>query len=815
MAAVCAAAAPTAQAAVLGGSPAPGHGSGVALRVIPFPGTPDAAPASQVIFSALRPAELRSVTVVGSRSGPHKGRLEVLPTGAGTAFAPSDPFAPGETVVVTAALSSPQAGTVSGDPGASRLRFSFGVATPVRPIGLTTGRQTGLQPQAWMSKTGDGPTQSFVSEPNLQPPLATVTQDPDTTSGDIFITPQNSPQVGPMIMSGSGRLVWFDPVAHGVSTTTTGNFAVQRYLGKPVLTWWKGTIAAGVVKNPSADVIMDRSYRTVATVHAGYGDVTDLHEFQLTPQGTAYLDTVSFTTANLTSVGGPANGPVSDYTIQEIDVKTGKVLWEWHALGHVPISASYQPYSSAAPYYDYFHLNSIQQLPNGNLVVSARDTCAVYEISRKTGQIIWTLGGKYSNFLMGTGTTFWWQHDARLRGNTLSLFDDAALPQKESQSSAKYLNINFLTRMVSLTKRFTHSPPVLASAGGSTETLPNGNVFVGWGTSSQFSEFTPSGQMILNGSFAFRVVSYRAFRFPWVGEPDDPPSVAVVPRAHGHVTTYASWNGSTEVASWRVMGGSTRDQLRPLAAGAPVSGFETTVDVPSEPRYFAVQALDSNGKVLGTSQAQVDPQHLAVFGSRVFVSSSGGSAAVPVGCLARRSCGVTVKLESRGSVIGQSTTPVVPAERAALLPVTLGAAGQHELMAAPGHRLAVQVIASSSSVPVAKTDVTLISYSSTGTVNATSAGFVSPGGQAEILSTCYAPVPCHIKETLTASGQVIGQTSAPVPLGANEAAYIGLQLTAAGRRMLARAPGNALPAESAVTTDGKLRTRKIDLVAYG
>ena len=570
------------------------------LRVVPFPGTPDAAPKSDVIFSALLPAELRSVTVTGSRSGRHRGRLERLPAGAGTAFIPDRQFQAGERVQVTAALSSPQAGTASGDPGATQLRFSFGVSEPASPVSLQARRSSagGIPTESWMSTPGYGATQSFHSEPHLQPPVVKVTSDPDTTSGDIFIGPQNSPQVGPMILNPRGQLVWFDALPPGPKV---GNVEVERYRGRPVLTWWYGRAGGDVVTNPSGDVIMNRSYQRVATVHAGYGYATDEHDFQLTSTGTAYLDSEVLTEGNLSGVGGPARGRVADYVLQEVDVKTGKVLWEWHALGHVPIDASYQGYTAGEPFYDYFHLNSIQQLPSGNLLISARDTCALYEISRSTGKVIWTLGGKHSSFQMGPGTTFWWQHDARLHGSTLSLFDDGALPQRESQSSAEFLRVDTATRKVSLIKRFTHTPPLLAGAGGSTELLPNGNVFVGWGTQPEFTEFSPSGRQIFNGTYPLRVGSYRAFRFPWVGRPDTRPALAVSPGTHGRVKVYVSWNGATQVRSWRVLGGSSPHRLRPLGVTAPRSGFETTITVTSRQRYFAVQALGHGKKVLGTS----------------------------------------------------------------------------------------------------------------------------------------------------------------------------------------------------------------------
>ncbi len=576
--------------------------SGVDLHVIPFPGTPDAAPHTDVIFSALRPAELRSVTVTGSRSGRHGGRLELLPAGSGTTFVPARPFKAGETVRVIANLRSPQAGTASGDRGARKLSFAFRISEPPTPASLPDDRTParGIPTESWMSSPSYGQTQYFHSEPNLRPPVVKVTPDPDATSGDIFIGPQNSPQAGPMILNASGQLVWFDRINGGLGVANVG---VERYLGKPVLTWWYGRAGGNVVSNPSGDVIMNRSYQRVATVHAGYGYATDEHDFQLTSRGTAYLDSVVLTQGSLTGVGGPAKGPVADYVLQEVDVKTGTVLWEWHALGHVPIDASYMRYTAGEHFYDYFHLNSIQPLPDGNLLISARDTCALYEISRTTGKVIWTLGGKHSSFKMGPGTTFWWQHDARLHGSMLSLFDDGALPERESQSSAEFLRIDAATREVSLIKRFTHYPPLLASAGGSTQPLPNGDVFVGWGTQHEFTEFSPTGRQIFNGAYPLRVGSYRAFRFPWIGQPRTRPSLAVARSsgARGHVTMYASWNGATQVRAWRVLGGSSPHDLRPVGVTAGRQGFETTIAFRSRLRYFAVQALGAGKKVLGTS----------------------------------------------------------------------------------------------------------------------------------------------------------------------------------------------------------------------
>ncbi len=570
-----------------------------ALHVIPFPGTPDASPLSQIIFSSLQASELKSVTVTGSSSGSHAGRIVPLPAGGGTEFKLDHPFAAGEQVSVTAKLASSAAGTAEGDPGAATLRFSFTVATPATTP--ATARPARASPRAeWLGQlagTSSTPTQSFRSEPGIHPPVISASADPDSASGDIFLTeftppPRARVQNGLMILDHRGGLVWFHPVDGWAA-----NLEAQSYQGHPVLTWFQQTFAHGT---RNEDVIMDRSYRTVATLQAGDGYRVDMHEFQLTPQGTALVDAYTPVQANLTSIGGQPHGAVLDCVIQELDVKTGQVLWEWHSLGHVPVSASQDGRPSGWPPYEYFHLNSIQQLPNGNLLISARDTWSVYEIDKQTGRVIWTLGGRYSNFKMRSGTNFEWQHDARLSGHTLSLFDDAALPQEEHQSSAKILRLDTTTMTASLIKRYVHSPPVLTSVEGSAQILANHDVFVGWGRQPQFSEYSASGKQIFAGSLPFGTNSYRAYRFRWSGHPTARPAVALARQGKDSVKVLVSWNGATQVSSWRVRGGSSPGALKALTT-ARRSGFQTTIVVSHPPRYLAVQALGARGEVIGTS----------------------------------------------------------------------------------------------------------------------------------------------------------------------------------------------------------------------
>ena len=553
------------------------------LDVLPFPGTPDASPYSQIAFPALAPSAIKSLSVTGSNSGNHAGSLRALPGQRGTAFVPAKPFQPGERAAVVARLSSRAAAIASGARSGPEVRFSFTVARAV-PVPLPSSGPSAPQP-----------TQSFHSEPNLHPPVVTATSDADPGSGDAFVTAQDSTQQGPMILDDKGRTVWFRPTDN--THITAFNLRVQRYRGRPVLTWWQGRVNVIGVGTAGEGLILDNHYRTVAVVRGSEGYSADLHEFQITPEGTALITGFAPVTADLSSVGGSPNGELLDSIVQEIDIRTGRLLWEWHAFGHVPLTASEAGTPPANSPYDAFHLNSIQQLPNGNLLISARNTWAIYEVSRATGKVIWTLGGKDSSFKMTSRANFYWQHDAHLEGNTLTLFDDGATPEEEPQSRALQLHLDPVRSKVTVARVYTHSPGVLSDYEGSMQTLPNGNSFVDWGRAPDVSEYSPAGKQIWNMSFTAPVHSYRAYRYRWTADPETRPAISVSTGSGGKVTVYASWNGATNVARWQLIAGPRGS---PVAA-TPSTGFETAITGFTTKPYIAVRALDSAGRVLATS----------------------------------------------------------------------------------------------------------------------------------------------------------------------------------------------------------------------
>ncbi len=611
-----------------GGSPSPGEiasvGAGQAITasdvkvaaanpvtVSPLPGTPDASPKTQISFLGGSGATVSDVKVLGSETGVHDGRLEAYSTGTGYSFLPGKPFAAGEHVTVKA--------LVSDGPGA-----------PGRPAStaFTVIPETRVSQKEFPNNPGDPVAiQHYASAPTLTPPTVHISTpaQPGASPGDLFLAPyQGDGTPGEMIAEQNGALVWFRPLPAGVSST---NFQVQRYEGQPVLTWWQGRILE-VGFGQGEDVIYDTSYQPVAYIHAGNGYHADLHEIRLTPEGTAWIDAFDPIHLDLSHYGGSGNGIVNDSIVQEIDVKTGLVMWEWHALGRVALGESQSPPSHrASSPWDYVHINSISPGPAGDVLLSSRNTWTLYDVDLHTGAFRWRLGGRSSSFKLGPGTRFYWQHDAEWQpGGEISVFDNGSDPPKEKQSRGLLLAPNTASHTVSLVKRFTNpSHTLLASSQGNVLNLagvtagsPIGGAGTGWGTVlapnnagnwmmgygglPNFTEHSPSGAVLLDGTLGKNVQDFRTYLSPWTGHPTDPPAIAVEAHsgASGVPAVIVSWNGATEVASWQVIAGPSATALTPVAT-APRSGFQTTITLPAASAFVAVQALNGAGAVIGRS----------------------------------------------------------------------------------------------------------------------------------------------------------------------------------------------------------------------
>jgi hypothetical protein len=563
--------------------------AGTGVDVSPEPGTDTANPDTQISFLGAPAEEIHAVSVVGRRSGAHPGSLRPYSQGDGASFVPDAPFDAGERVSVHVTFGSGSEHTVA---------YSFRVAVPYPTAGVSEFPNPPAAPADY---------ESFATLPGAQPPLLHVTvADRDPGAGDILTTNGPGPgQYGPLIYTPRGQLVWFDHLPRG---ETAEDLNVQRYEGHGDLTWWRGRVLS-LGFGQGEDVVMNPAYQVVARVHGGNGLHADLHEFQIVSPGIAYVTAYNPIRCNLSRAGGPRDGAIVDTAIQEIDMRSGLVRWEWHSLDHVGVDESETSPPSETPW-DWFHLNSIDPEPDGDLFISARSTWAGYLLQGGSGRILWRLGGNHSSFKMGPGTRTAWQHDGRvLPDGQVTFFDDGSNPPEHSQSRGLRIELDAATHEARLAKQFVHpDPPLLAASQGNMQTLANENAVVGYGAVPEITEYAPDGTVLFDAHMSYDLTFYRAFRQPWSGHPASSPAVLANLNNTGEETiVHMSWNGATEVAAWRVLAGPRPGALRPRTTVA-AEGFETTTvlpkrygPAPTRYGYFAAQALDAAGRVLGTS----------------------------------------------------------------------------------------------------------------------------------------------------------------------------------------------------------------------
>jgi Arylsulfotransferase (ASST) len=559
---------------------------GTSVAVSPLPDSLDAPYETQISFVGAPATELSDISVRGSRTGSHPGHLEAYSQGDGASFVPDKPFLGGETVTVHGKVSR------EGKTAPFAFHFTTAVENPIGHVASTAN------PPA---KAGE--LDVFHSRPEMHVPVITVgANSPQQSPGDIFVTPYAGVgQDGPMIFESSGNLVWFDPLPPGVEAT---NLQVQQYEGKPVLTWWQGYIPPQGF-GQGEEVIDNSSYQQVAKFPAGNGLPADTHEFRIMPNDTALLTSFNPIRCDLVSVGGPADGAVTDSVFQEIDLKTHLVRREWHPLDHVSLSSSYaSPTTATAEWpFDYFHLNSVDPQPGGTILISSRNTSALYELSEASGQVTAQIGGKHSTLKLGAGTATAYQHDAQMLPNgDISVFDNGGVPKVHPQSRGIVIAVNSAAKTDTLVAEYEHSQPLAAGSQGDLQMLENGNAFIGWGAEPYVTEYAPNGTVLYNAHLPAKSQSYRSYRFKWTGTPTNTPAIAAAAGAGGSTIVYASWNGATTVASWQVLAGASTTAMAP-AASAAKTGFETSISTPGRPAYVQVQALGPGGEVLSTSPA--------------------------------------------------------------------------------------------------------------------------------------------------------------------------------------------------------------------
>jgi hypothetical protein len=371
-----------------------------------------------------------------------------------------------------------------------------------------------------------------AATPTTPPPVKILTHG-NVGDGDFFVTPFGDAETyanGAEILDPNGNVVWFHQVPAGEEAT---DFRTQTYDGQTVLTFWQGIGNGGHASG--VDYIYNDHYEQIAEIKAGNGQSADAHEFEITPQGTALIPAYYEKTVDLSSIGGPAEQKILDEVVQEIDIKTGKVLFEWDAADHVPYSQSEQPLpASPTTAWDWFHMNAIKPDGHGGLLIDARDTWTFYDVDRATGDIEWQLGGKASSFqqlaapgqsLNNADDLFAWQHDPEIVGpNEYTIFDDESAGVANTgieavedlgHSRVERIKVDPWAKTATLVQTWNQPEGLVASSQGNAQTTAADNLAVSWGNLPYFSEFDQQGDLLFNAEFPEGVNTYRAYFLPW------------------------------------------------------------------------------------------------------------------------------------------------------------------------------------------------------------------------------------------------------------------------------------------------------------
>lgn len=475
---------------------------------------------------------------------------------------------------------------------------------------------------------GAYPRISYNSFSSASPWVNILKSDARCEDGYTFIEPRGDsvPYPGPIILDNDGELVWME-TKYGQAM----DVKVQSYRGNDYITFWHGDDSGWFGKGYY--LMLDSSYNIFKNITAA-GDLDgDLHEFQITPEGTALLTAYGAKPMDL-SAYDVEDGVVWDSIFQEIDIETGELLFEWHASDHFSAEDSLAPYEHYRGAWDFFHINSVDKDPlTGHYLVSSRYMCAVAYIDGTTGKVLWQVGGKnnsFSDLSDGEATNFSWQHHARLYHETagdatkalLTVFDNGAYYTKAllRASHSRGLLVDLDTSAMTATLRralVAPQPGFLVPSQGSVNVLPRtGNVLVGWGHHPAWTEYdAATGEALCDTHLGAtrltawsRVKNYRTFKSAWVGRPrTDPDAVLKVDEE----ALYVSWNGATGVAAWVVQSSwadpgdadGTFEYVRNVTEAAR-EGFETRIDLSGTDLsgFVQVVAVDAEGQKLGCSE---------------------------------------------------------------------------------------------------------------------------------------------------------------------------------------------------------------------
>lgn len=462
------------------------------------------------------------------------------------------------------------------------------------------------------------PTLTYHTAPTLKAQAACASLGVQTHGTDpgsyLFLTPGGNSGTGAGIFQDNGVLVWW---LH-TSAPDQEDMSVVHYQGQPYIAVWTGSPRSHGSWGVGTVTLYDTHYQVAGhiVISREYGaNGIDLHEFQITPEGDALVG--SYKPQRMRVHGHLVT--VLGYLVEKWSlvrdssgIHTGKVLFAWNSLSDVRLSDSHYPAPGSGGVWDYFHGNGITEAPNGDLLVSGRNTWGIYDVSthrrsRGFDHVFWQVGGPHDSRL---SEPWCYQHDISALGHGVyGVYDDGgtgpgcAVHTTQHPARGLIFSVSVTRRPVRirLIRAYTHKPPIYSGYTGSMQVLDNGDALIDWANTPEVTEYDSSGRDV-KMDLSLSNWSYRGLRFAWDGQPTQPPAIASQ-RTASSTNVWASWNGSTEVTAWRVLGGSDPQHLSPVGGPFTKAGFETEMSVTGHYARLAVQALSPSGAVLSTSNA--------------------------------------------------------------------------------------------------------------------------------------------------------------------------------------------------------------------
>jgi hypothetical protein len=646
----------------------PAQASSVAasVHVYPSPGTSTISPTQEISFRGVSASALPTLKVTGSVTGTHAGRWVAQSDGEGATWEPSTHFRAGEQVTVTSSVA------VSGTNGHD---FTYTVArpapvspqqvdavvnaadtpppTPAAPNAATphtTTASTAQTPNAITACPTGFPTSAtcdytqlaapsaspppLITRPDLQPPAITTTLTGTSTPGPpgvLLSTPVGalgSPagtQSGEEISDNDGQPIWFNP-----SPNTALDLQMINYLGRPALAYHQNLNPCGVCSTTGYWVVLDNHYNQIATINPDDGYQADGHALEISPDGNkalllAYNPVVVDDSAN----GGPPDLQVLEGVIQEIDLRTGVMDFEWHSLGsgsdgkqYVPLSDSYVS-PTAAPPYDYIHLNSAVYVSNDTILFTARHTSTVYKLSLATGLTQWRLGGTRNQFTFTDGDggpSF--AHDAQVVSGSgdavtqVSVYDNG-VTRSPNYSRGVVFNLDETNLKASVANQWRHVPDLYGFVVGSNRLQAGGDRVISFGSTGYTDEFDSAGNVVWASQMELvggdQVFTYRNLRAVWHATPQAPPVIVVNRTSPTTASVTSSWNGATDITGWQLFAGPDAGHLSAVSGVVPKTAFETSVNatVPAADSVFQMRAYQSINGVTTTGYSHTTGDAIA------------------------------------------------------------------------------------------------------------------------------------------------------------------------------------------------------------